>query len=69
MSTRLHIDLTGSTDPTLGPEWLSVIVVGEWDGWPAGRLRAEAAEHFKVPVEQVGHPEPAEWPEDPDEPA
>lgn len=63
MSTRLHVDLTGSTAPTLGEGWHAVTLFGEWDDVPAGRLRAMAAEHYQVPVEQVGHPEPAEWPE------
>lgn len=63
MSTRLHVDLTGSTAPFLGDGWKAVTVTGDWDNVPHGRLRDMAAEHFQVPVAQIGHPEPAEWPE------
>lgn len=64
MSTRVHIDLTGATAPYVGDGWEAVTVTGDWDDVPHDRLRQMAADFYGVPIEQVGHPEPAEWPEE-----
>lgn len=47
------VDLTGSR---MGEGWLSVELELSLDPehWPDERIREEAAEHYDIPVEQVG---------------
>lgn len=47
----VRVDLSGSR---LGPAWRSTVVRGCWPAdWTDDRLRAEAAAHYDVAVDQV----------------
>jgi hypothetical protein len=61
----LHVDLTGSK---LGPAWRSVDLQLDPVDWPTERIRAEAAAHYAVPLEQVGEPQFFREPHIPDPP-
>ena len=52
----MDFDLTGSR---FGPGWLSGRAVVDGTGHTPDELREMCAEHYEIPVEQVGQPEPS----------
>lgn len=62
----LGVDLTGSR---LGPVFRRVeLVLDDDPTWPPHRMRHAAAEHYGVPLEQVGTPDFVREPHIPDPP-